>query len=410
MNLSFERFQFFFEYKIYTPILVFFYRLMIPFRVRRLRQKSRIRVLFMLTELGTWKTEMLYKVMLEHPRFEPLIGISTSPLMPQKLPLLISYLCEKGYTYINFDDYNTWTIQKVAPDIIFYCKPYPDEYMYSLSYTRHLNSLMCYVNYGINSLMEPWLVNAPIYKFCWQLYLENQSVVDEFRPYLKRIRKTLLPTGHPMFDLFLVPKEKINNPWKNNDDRKRIIYAPHHTIGDMHTSGIAYSTFLDFGELMLDIAERYKDRAVFCFKPHPSLYSKLLLVWGKEKTDEYYAKWKTKENLQIEEGSYVGLFLHSDAMIHDCASFTVEYHFTQNPVMYLVRDESHDHNMTEFGKIAYRLHYKGKTTADVEKFVDDLIQGVDPLKNERIDYYKNYLLPRGGKSACDNIVDAILGN
>ena len=90
MNISFERFQFFFEYKIYTPLLAFFYRCLIPFRVRRLRKKSRIRVLFMITELGTWKTEMLYKLMLKHNRFEPIIGISTSPLMPQKLP---SYIC-----------------------------------------------------------------------------------------------------------------------------------------------------------------------------------------------------------------------------------------------------------------------------------------------------------------------------
>lgn len=410
MNISFERFQFFFEYKIYTPLLAFFYRCLIPFRVRRLRKKSRIRVLFMITELGTWKTEMLYKLMLKHNRFEPIIGISTSPLMPQKLPSLISYLERKGYEYLNFDDYNTWTIQKVSPDIIFYCKPYPDEYMYSLSFTRHLNSLLCYVSYGTNTFIEPWIMKAPIYNFCWQIYLENKSVAEEFHPYLKKFGRSLLPTGLPMFDMFMVSKEKLDNPWKNRDNRKRIIYAPHHTIGDMHSSGIAYSTFLDLGEKLLEVAGKYKDKAVFCFKPHPSLYKKLLIVWGKEKTDAYYEKWKNNENLQIEEGDYVGLFMHSDAMIHDCSSFTVEYHFTKNPVMYLVRDDSHDQNMTQFGRMAYQLHYKGKTFADIELFIDNLLAGKDPLKSEREDYYNNYLRPSGGKTACQNVIDAILGN
>ena len=33
-----------------------------------------------------------------------------------------------------------------------------------------------------------------------------------------------------------------------NNDKKKIIYAPHHTIGNLHVKGIAYSTFLDYAE------------------------------------------------------------------------------------------------------------------------------------------------------------------
>ena len=38
----------------------------------------------------------------------------------------------------------------------------------------------------------------------------------------------------------------------------------------------------------------------------------------KEKTDKYYRSWEKAENSNIERGKYLGLFLHSDAMIHDC--------------------------------------------------------------------------------------------
>ena len=37
-----------------------------------IRKKDRIRFLFILQELSQWKTESLYKAMLDHPRFEPI--------------------------------------------------------------------------------------------------------------------------------------------------------------------------------------------------------------------------------------------------------------------------------------------------------------------------------------------------
>lgn len=155
--------------------------------------------------------------------------------------------------------------------------------------------------------------------------------------------------------------------------------------------------------------QNIKNDIQIVFKPHPLLLTKLYNIWGKEKTDHYYSQWEKGDNTQIALGDYVPLFLYSDAMIHDCGSFTVEYLYTKKPVMYLVKDEHHADDLNEFGKKAFDLHYKGRCVEDVENFIKDVIAGRDEKKNEREIFYQDYLLPPDGNTASDNIIKAILG-
>ena len=99
----------------------------------------------------------------------------------------------------------------------------------------------------------------------------------------------------------------------------------------------------------------------------------------------------------------------SDGMIHDCGSYTVEYMYTGHPVMYLVRGDNHAGNMIPYAREAYSLHYKGKTIEDVERFVESIINGRDPLMEQRLLFKKDRLMPPNGKTACQNIIDTILG-
>ena len=96
-------------------------------------------------------------------------------------------------------------------------------------------------------------------------------------------------------------------------------------------------------------------------------------------------------------------------MIHDCSSFTIEYHYTQNPVMFLTRNTGAENSRNEFAQKAYNLHYIGTTNEQIEKFIKDVINGIDPLKMERTKFYKECLVPPYGKKACENIINAILG-
>ena len=158
---------------------------------------------------------------------------------------------------------------------------------------------------------------------------------------------------------------------------------------------------------MKKLAEKYKDCVQWVFKPHPSLKQKLYYLWGEERTNAYWAFWADSDNCQLEEGKYTALFKYSDAMMHDCASFTVEYLYMQKPCMYLVNGKAHPLN--DLGSACYDLYYKGHNLDEIELFVNNVIHGVDPMKEKRQHFFNEYLLPPNGKSACDNIIDRILG-
>ena len=96
-------------------------------------------------------------------------------------------------------------------------------------------------------------------------------------------------------------------------------------------------------------------------------------------------------------------------MIHDCASFTIEYHYTLNPVLYLIKDEHHADCLNTFATKAFDLHYKASNKIEIEKFIQNVIEDKDPMRMKREQFYNECLLPPNGKTACQNIINAILG-
>lgn len=410
-EITFGRIQRLYE-RNYGKLLLYLYRLSIPSKVKSIRKKDKIKVLFVVNELPTWKTETLYNAMLSHSRFEPIIGVTLSLDMPESKSPLVHYLNQKKYDFIDLDMVTYNPIKDIIkPDIIFYEKPYMDCYHQRHTMHQHLDSLFCYASYGVHTLNLAFTIDdGTLMKNCWQLYFESQFVIDSCIPYKVTNGKNFVATGLPMFDSLQLPLSEYKNPWMQ-DSRKRIIFAPHHSIGTVYGSGIGYGTFLEFGESVLKLAKKYNKETQWAFKPHPGLRRKLDYIWGKEKTDTYYNEWATLENGQIYEGDYQSLFMHSDAMIHDCSSFQVEYHFTKNPVLYLQKGDKEDsENRNSFGLKALNLHYKAKTVETIETFINDVvIGGNDTLKSEREIFYSQYLVSPQNKTACENILDAILG-
>ena len=67
---------------VYAPGFARLYRFYQNLRIRQLRKKPQISVLFIVAEASTWKSEILYQKMLEHPRFQPILGITESRQVP----------------------------------------------------------------------------------------------------------------------------------------------------------------------------------------------------------------------------------------------------------------------------------------------------------------------------------------
>ena len=398
---------------VILPILfrisIFFYRLFyLPIRIYMIRRKSRIKVAFVVSDLGKWKSELLFYKMQEHDRFSPMVFVV--PYLTNENSgqvQLIDYLRQKKYPFHLFDNKQKFS-DVFKTDIIFYQEPYNGNIHSMYEYKRNLRSLFCYVPYAHHTIDSQWSLDAPMLNFAWQVYFENTLVVKNVSKIMTNNGDNCFITGLPCTDLFVQPKSSFSDPWKRqNGKKKRIIWAPHHTI--MNETLICYSTFLRYYETMSSLANKYKNEIQIAFKPHPVLLSKLYKVWGKEKTDNYYSLWANGDNTQLVLGNYVSLFLYSDAMIHDCGSFTVEYLYSKKPVMYLLKDEYHADGLNDFGRMAFELHYMGRSVEDIKSFIIDIIEGRDELKAAREHFYNDFLLPPQGNTASDNIIKAIIG-
>lgn len=386
------------------------YNRKLPDLVQTMRNKEKVKVLFVLSNLSKWKTEALYCAMKEHPRFEPVIGVALGVVdyptyEANNLSELISYLNNKGYPFTELR--LTADIQeRIHPDIVFYQQA--DGGIYDcLSFKRMHDLLFCYVAYGVANGTDSYAYNNDYHNICLYWFVENQLVVDYASHVMNNEAVNLKPTGTPMMDELLEDKEKMVDPWKQQTAvKKRIIWAPHHTIG-IGKEEIHYGTFLQIAEGMIELAKKYSNEIQWAFKPHPSLKQKLYYLWGEQRTNDYYNFWKDSETTQLENGKYIELFKFSDAMIHDCGTFTTEYLYMRKPCMYLVNGKNHPLN--DFGQQCYDLYEKGKTIEDIEHFIQDVIHHIDLKREEREKFFHDYLVPPNGKTACENIIDTILG-
>ena len=77
------------------------YRLYIVYLAYKVRKKDTIRVIFVISELASWKTEELFVQMFLHPRFHPIIGISKTIEVNDTEENLVGYLQKKDYPFIN---------------------------------------------------------------------------------------------------------------------------------------------------------------------------------------------------------------------------------------------------------------------------------------------------------------------
>jgi len=379
-------------------------------RGEALRKKDVIKVLFILPNLPKWKTETLYLAMREHPRFDPMIAVAAGTTdfpseIIKKITTLENYLKQKGYDFEEISaaiDVN----ERLKPDIVFYQEAASCGGLNQMLQFQNLeNCVFCYISYGFGITAGDHTMNTPLQQACWKQFVQSPIEVQQAVPIMLTKGENVVVTGRTMADMLMAPAE--SDPWKaQNKPKKRIIWAPHHTIGTSYDI-IHFGNFLQYADFMVELAERTADTVQWAFKPHPVLKQKLQYLWGMEKTDAYYQRWATMPNTQLEEGAYADLFKHSDAMVHDSGAFIVEYLYMHNPCMFL--NNGNDLNLNEFGQGCHDVYYQGSTPEDIEQFVQNVIAGIDPRRDEREAFFNAHLLPPNGRTATENVIAAILG-
>jgi CDP-glycerol glycerophosphotransferase (TagB/SpsB family) len=211
----------------------------------------------------------------------------------------------------------------------------------------------------------------------------------------------IVVTGYPKLDVYLeqesIPSCSI---WKGNHDKngvtKKIIYAPHHSVGK---EKLKMSTFEEMHDVMLKIAKKERETQ-WVYKPHPRLEYSLIKngLMSKSEYRKYVNAWDNLENAIVyDSGNYFDIFKSSDVLITDCGSFLAEYLPTENPIIWLVSKDSIGFNSV--GAELVDCFYKARNTSEfVNVFQSIVNERHDPLKQKRLEA-KELLFPVKGKSA-----------
>lgn len=383
------------------------------------RNKQKLRVVFLPMNVAMWRYEYVYRRMLEDPRFEPLIVTAPRIIQPRESYVLeqremLEYFKGKGHNVIaGFDESNgRWIdLAEMRPDLIFYTQPYDGMLPASFEYWHNLSSLICFTPYSFQFSKIGWNWDNALQNYAWLHFLPLAHHIQLCREFSRIRAENAVSVGYFFEEQYqeeLKNTKLVDQRWRN-DSRKRIIWAPHHSL--KKDSTFATSAFLDICDDMLALRERFKNKVIFAFKPHPMLRNNLYEIWGRERTDAYYADWASSKDSFFDDGEFVSLFAGSDAMIHCSGSFIVDYIYTGKPVQYYYCKERIAPDFGEIGDESLNAHYSAHTPQDVERFIQDVVMdGNDYMRDQRESVYQNHLTTQCGKLFSENVVDAILLN
>lgn len=377
--------------------------------LRLIRKRGHANVMFLASNLSMWRYEKLMDRLMDDDRFEvsvvlvPYLRYGDDERM-HNMSQLKNYFDERGIKCIDSQaEGQANLMEALDPDIVFYQQPYAQMLEDRYDSSKNFKRLLCYYPYGLSTFDADWQYRLKFNNVAWKLYYSNPDQKLEAMNRTYNNGRNMVVVGYPDYDLFAEPCS--DEVWKSQPERKkRIIWAPHFSI----TPGLRLhrDSFLWLSDFMLEQARKYADMVQFAFKPHPNLLQELYDYpdWGKKRADEYYKAWRDMENGQLDEGGFVDLFKTSDALIHDCGTFTAEYLYTKKPVMFVSNHiESELAELSKMGKAALEANYTGASKDDVIKFIDDVvIGGNDPKEPVRSQFFVKYLEPESGETVTGN--------
>ena len=387
--------------------------------LRKKKDKPIYDVIFFMMVASNWKYDSVYRIIDQHPSFKPIVVIY--PLLTygeevsmKELNAAKRFCEEHHYKFrVPWDQSKKQWIDiknEVDPDIVFFSNPYLHSLeMYYI--TNFMDCLTCYVPYSIRQeRIFDIKFNTFFQNIVWRNYYESDIQLDLAKEYARNKGNNVVVTGYPIIDI-IRKANPINTSWKKQDKvKKRIIWAPHWTFQE---TSLDWSSFLIYYDFMLELALEYQSELQFSFKPHPLLKTTLSKdnLWGEDRTDHYYEVWENLPYGQLDETDYVELFASSDALIHDCGSFMIEYLAVNKPVLYLLNKPDISNRFNDFGILAYDCHYKAHSREDIKTFINSvLFKNADPLKSNRelfcekaLQFSNGYAADRIVKDICKNL-------
>lgn len=286
----------------------------------------------------------------------------------------------------NFETGKYFDLTKIMPDYIFlnvpYTSQYPDEY--SLEKLA-LIAKVCYVPYGYAVSNERRYTDL----YAVQYYVDLMKHIsfifsdgDASYAYCKKNRmwlceflfgKRLYNVGYPRFDLI--------NTHKCCQKGSTILWLPRWTVEDQMSDENLTSHFGDYKDCFLTYVHS-QDYYRLIIRPHPLMFENYIKhgLMSVQDVLMYKENINNSEKFSLDEKpSYDDAFNTADVLVADCSSIIVEFFLRGKPVIYCGKKEELSPQIADVTKTFYYVN----GWEQLKMVLDDLKDGIDPLKEER---------------------------
>jgi hypothetical protein len=271
-------------------------------------------------------------------------------------------------------------------DLVFFTNPYEAmTYKYfTLNYLKDKDLLPIYISYGgeVSSQQNNTMLASPEMSLFWKIFVNDYASLERHQEHQIIKGKNVIVSGNIRMDEYA-------NITTIEQNRKKIIIAPHHTIGNEYKNIFQLSNFLFYADFFLELPKKYPE-IDFVFRPHPLLFVRLRQndMWGKEKADKYIQHLLTNTNVIYSDGGdFIKLFAQSSAIIHDCGSFIYDYLFTGKPCCYMLKNKETLKQLNTLAVKSINCYYIAENSNDILSFIENVvIAGYDYKKNARIEF------------------------
>jgi len=377
-------------------------------RLRKLSQKhkpsgEKISIVFYGQCLTSWnKVASVVREAMEDERFQVSILAIPDDVTKTGEDSFRDLSARYGSMVINAQQGDGWfSLEDKKPDYVFFQRPY-DAYLPQCYQSKTVSryAKICYLDYGF-CFSEAYPMDfAAIFMRNVYFFFAEAEFYAEFNrkrmklSHRKGYRKSLC-LGYPAFQDFLCRK-----PAETEQPHPfRIIWTPRWSE-DLEVGG---SHFFNYKDQIVDLVEKNPDFSLV-FRPHPMLFSHFLQVgrMSEQEKESYLSHFRNSDRLKYDkEQDYSDHFWNSDLLVADFSSVIIEYFLTGKPIIYCPSNIKVNPLMEDI----FSVFYIANTWEEVEGYIAQLADGIDPYKEER--EKKAAALAGDYRNISKNILDAI---
>ncbi|MFV0382286.1 MAG: CDP-glycerol glycerophosphotransferase family protein [Breznakia sp.] len=400
---------------MYVPKKIVSFFLLIKLRKKK-KTKTKIRVGIMVQLPSLWgKTARLYEELSQDAAFEVVLLAIPDYKFESQLPVYKS-MENHAYTFLkenHFDAVKTNTetgwvdIATLKLDYLFYPRPYdalmPKGYK-SCDVIKYIKT--CYIPYGY-LLGKTLMRNAFHLRFFTNLYFyfaENKDFENynknRFRfSHFFQLRKSVY-TGYPSLQNVLEQKVKKCLYWKEHDKTLKIMWTPRWTIDEKQGK----SNFFKYKDAVLHHVQR-DDNLSLVVRPHPLAFANFIDsgLMSEVEVEEYKQQFEHERLFLDQQSDYQATMWCADVLITDFSSIIIEYFMMDKPLIYC---RSHIEATATLQKIL-DVSYIADDFDDIKRYVEQLAQGMDPLKKKRHRVLKEVCDTQKQLHTSQNIVELL---